>query len=56
MSGLSSNVRAGCKFCLLFLKSVVVTLSQTVADAQIISFRVNTVIEFSTFVDSKQCI
>lgn len=56
MSGLSSNIRAGHKFCHLFLKAVVVTLSQTVADVQIISSRVNTVIEFSTFADGKRCV
>ena len=56
MSGLSSDRRSGHKFCHLFLKADVVTLSQLVADAQIISFRVNTVIEFSTFADSTQCI
>jgi len=49
-------MRAGHKFCHLFLKANVVTLSQPVADAQIGSFRVNTLIEFSTFEDSKQCI
>lgn len=55
MSGLSSNIRAGHKFCHLFLKADIVPLSQPVADAQIISFGVNTLIEFSTFTDSKHC-
>jgi gluconate kinase len=56
MSGLSSNIRAGHKMCHRFLKADVVTLSKPVADTQIISLRVNTVRELSTFAYSKQCI